>query len=247
MNRFVAWCAVLAITGLVMACGSSSAAQPAPTASATLTPSPTATASPTATPAPMIQDVLAERLVIPSLNLDAPVQKSETVPYTYTPPAGCPGEFEDTTTVTVPDSGIATPADALDGLENKIWIFGHSRFQGTPGLFHGLEDLKVGDKVYVDGVDRTTSQAITNEQFVVNGIYLADTDSGGSLLNSSGPDDIPARTTLVLQTSVRERGQGAPWLLDQGKLLAGATNIVKGDLDDPCKYLLLFVTAESSS
>ncbi len=249
--RLVALCAVIAIAGFALSCGSSSASPPTPSPEATSTatatrtpvPSPTATSTPAPTPTPVIEDVLADHLVIPSLNLDSAVQKSETVPYTYTPPPGCPGEFEDTTTLTVPTSGIATPADALDGLENKIWIFGHSRWQGTPGLFYGLQDLSPGDKIYVDGVDRTTNQQITHEEFDVTGIYLADTDSGDSLLNSSGPDDIPAKTTLVLQTSVRERGAGAQWLLDQNKLLAKATNVVKGDLSDPCKYLLLFVTA----
>ena len=245
---FAACFAILAVASFVLSCGSGSS-KPTPTieatSAATLTPvpSPTATSTPAPTPTPVIEDVLADHLTIPSIDIDAPVQKSETVPYTYTPPPGCPGEYEDTTTVTVPTSGIATPADALDGLQNKIWIFGHSRWLGVPGLFYALQDLNVGDKIYVDGVDRTTNQLVTHEEFDVNGIYLADTDSGDSLLNASGPDDVPAKTTLVLQTSVRERGAGAQWLLDQDKLLAKATNVVKGDLGDPCKYLLLFVTA----
>ena len=40
-------------------------------------------------------------------------------------------------------------------------------------------------------------------------------------------------------------GGGRPWILDRELLLSKAENIVEGDLDDPCKYLLLFVTASS--
>ncbi|MEE8421436.1 MAG: hypothetical protein V3S31_01520 [Dehalococcoidia bacterium] len=44
---------------------------------------------------------------------------------------------------------------------------------------------------------------------------------------------------------MRERGADRPWILDRSTLLAKAENLVQGDLDDPCKYLLLFVTAEA--
>ena len=43
-----------------------------------------------------------------------------------------------------------------------------------------------------------------------------------------------------------EDGPGKQWILDQQKLLAKARNLVEGNLNDPCKYLLLFVTAHAA-
>jgi hypothetical protein len=167
----------------------------------------------------------------------------ETVPYVYVPAPGCPPGPDSNESVTVPDQGIATPADNLEGLENKAWIYGHSRWLGLPGLFFGLQDLDLGDELVLDGVDRETGEALSGIRYVVDGIYLADIDSGESFLTAAGEDEVPAEPIVVLQTSVRERGAGRPWILDRARLTAKAENIVEGDLDDPCKYLLLFITA----
>jgi hypothetical protein len=181
---------------------------------------------------------------VPSIGIDAEVQGSQTVPYVYVPPPGCPDRgSEETKTVTVPNQGIATPEDSLDGLENKAWIFGHSRWLGAPGVFLGLQDLNLGDEVFIDGRDRAKGEELMGLRFVVDGLYLADTDSGESIINAENPDDIPTEPVVILQTSVREDGAGKQWILEREALLAKATNTVQGDLDDPCKYLLLFVTA----
>ena len=188
---------------------------------------------------------MAKRLVIPSIGIDAPVQPSQTIPYTDQPLAGCPARPQDTETLVVPDHAIATPADSEAGLENKIWIFGHSRLSNQPQLFYGLQDVNLGDELFIDGVDKGTGEQIAHQRFVVNGIYLADDDSGETLLNAARPQDIPRLPEVVLQTSVREDGPGKQWLFDRDKLTAKAKNIVQGDLNDPCKYLLLFVVAGS--
>ena len=145
----------------------------------------------------------------------------------------------------MPNQGIATPAEALEGLENKLWIFGHSRWAGVPGLFFALQDLGPGGEVLVDGVDRVTGEVLVAQRYVVTGLYLTDTDSGETFLNAAGASETPAAPIVLLQTSVRERGANRPWILDRSTVLAKAENLVQGDLDDPCKYLLLFVTAEA--
>jgi hypothetical protein len=245
------WLPLLAATAvlIVLSCSSAAEAPPVPTATeapaatATLVPTSTPAPTATATPAPVRQDIRATRLAIPTLNVDAEVQLSETVPYTYTPPLGCPPRPQDTETLTVPSQGIATPADNLEGLENKAWILGHSRWLGTPGLFLSLQEIDLGDELVVDGVDRSSGEAVVGQRYVVDGIYLTDVDSGSALINADGPDDIPTKPIVILQTSVREDGLGKEWILSREPLLAKATNLVEGDLDDHCKYLLLFVTA----
>ena len=246
MLRLVAGLAAIVI---LCACGSDDAApSPSPTAPSAPPTPPAAevTSTPELSPTPQVvrQDIRATRLVIPSLGIDTEVQGSQTVPYVYVPPPGCPDRgSEETETVTVPNQGIATPDDNLEGLENKAWIYGHSRWLGAPGTFLGLQDLEPGDELIVDGEDRTSGETLTGQRFLVDGLYLADTDSGGELLNADGPEDIPPEPIVVLQTSVREDGAGKSWILDRETLLAKATNTVEGNLDDPCKYLLLFVTA----
>jgi hypothetical protein len=247
MNRLSALLALTVLGVSVMACGSGSASPTAtPTApEATLArPTVVPTAAPSPTPELVRQDIRATHLTIPSLGIDTDVQLSQTIPYVYSPPPGCPGKTEDTDTLTTPNQGIATPEEDIDGLENKAWIFGHSRWQGTPGVFSSLEDLNPGDEVFVDGVDRATGENLLHQRFVVNGLYLADTDSGGDFLTATSPEDIPPKPEVVLQTSVREDGAGKQWILNQQTLLPKATNLVDGDLGDPCKYLLLFVTAQ---
>ncbi len=215
-------------------------------ATSTATPSPTPTASPPADPQPVSWDVRVSRLTIPVLDIDAEVSGSQAVPDTSTPPPGCPAPPQGQETLTVPTEGIATPEEAFRGLENKAWIFGHSRWQNQPGLFHVPQDINVGDELMVDGVDRRTGEQVIRLRLVVEGIYLTDKDSGAELVTADGPAEIPAVPTVILQTSVRESGANKHWLLDREPVLSRATNLVDGDLEDPCKYLLLFVIARAS-
>ena len=227
---------------------------PAPPATVTSTeaspstspPTPTATQTADPTPQSLRQDIQATRLAIPRLGIDAPVQASHVIPYMYTPPVGCRPRPEDTSTLSVPNQGIATPVEDLEGMENKAWIYGHSRWLGAPGIFFALGDINRGDELFVAGVDRSTGELVERKRFTVDALYLADMDSGETIVTARGPEDLPTKPLVILQTSVREDGHGKPWILDRGKLLAKATNLVEGDLDDPCKYLLLFVVASAA-
>lgn len=152
------------------------------TATATTTAVTTATAAPTvttATPAPASLGIRATRLQIPSQNLDAEVVLSYTTPDTGAPYPGCAAPPPGGQTLTVPNFGIATPQQAFAGLEHVAWIFGHSRWQGAPGLLMVLQYLGHGDVLLVDGIDRATGDAVERRRYVVEGIYLADRDSGG--------------------------------------------------------------------
>ena len=238
---------------LVAGCSSSSA--PAtPTSSPTEPPATvvvatvTATTSPIASPSPepLLQDLRVTRLTIPALGIDSEVQRSQAIPDTSVVPPGCPAPPPGQQTLTVPERGLATPEVAFEGLENKAWVFGHSRWQGVPGVLGTLEDIDVGDELLVDGVDRQTGVSITRQRYVVEGLYLTDRESGGELVTADGPGEIPSRPLVILQTSVRETGENRPWILDQEKVLAKASNLIQGDVDDPCKYLLLFVIARAS-
>ena len=211
---------------------------PVRTASATGTGTPTAAASPSTTPLAL----RARRLSIPSLRIDAEIQLSHEIPDTSVPAPGCPARPPGGTTLTVPDHGIVTPDDAVQGLENRTWIFGHSRWQNVPGVLYPLQDVTIGDEVYVDGIDRRTGQALGPQRFLVDGIYLTDIDSGGALVGGA----VPEKPEVLLQTSVREDGVNRPWLLDQQKIVAKSRNLIQGDVNDPCKYLLLFVVARLS-
>ena len=212
-----------------------------PTASAG---TPTASASPALRPVPT--DIRASRLAIPALNIDERVQSSQIVPDTSTPRAGCPPRPPGEETFTVPERGIATPERALEALPNRSWIFGHSRWENQPGVFFRLQDISVGDELFVDGIDRPSGEQITRRRFVVGGIYLTDIDSGGTLVAGSGPAGSPAGPVVILQTSAREDGPDRPWLLDRQKVVAKSRNLIEGDVNDPCKYLLLFVFARAS-
>lgn len=241
---------------VLLGAGCSSASTPAtpapsPTgASATAVATATATvaASPTTSPSPepLFQDLQVTRLSIPTLGIDAEVHRSQVIPDTSVVPPGCPAPPAGQQTLTVPERGIATPEVAFAGLENKAWVFGHSRWQGEPGLLAALADINVGDELLVDGVDRQTGAPITGQRYVVEGLYLTDRESGGDLVTADGPAEIPSRPLVILQTSVRESGENRSWLLDEEKLLAKASNLIEGDVDDPCKYLLLFVIARAS-
>ena len=184
--------------------------------------------------------------MIPALDIDSEVSGSRTVPNTSTPPPGCPAPPAGQETLTVPAEGIATPEEAFEGLENKAWIFGHSRWQSQPGLFYVLQDIEIGDELLIDGVDRRTGQQVIRQRFVVEGIYLTDKGSGAELITADDPTEIPDVPTVILQTSVRESGANKPWLLDREQVLSRATNLVEANLEDHCKYLLLFVIARAS-
>jgi hypothetical protein len=201
---------------------------------------------PTATPVPIDrEDILASRLTIPSLGIDSAVQLAQEIPYVDMPLPGCPAHPDDTSTLTVPNSGIATPEELVDGLENKAWILGHSRFAGVAQTFYSLQNISLGDELFVSGENRVSGAAIEGKRFVVDGIYLTDTDSGEELLNND-PGVVPPKPIVVLQTSVREDGPGKQWILDEAKLMGKAKNLIEGDINDPCKYLLLFVFATAS-
>jgi len=253
VTRAPRWLLPLLAT-LLLACSSSAdptieaplTARPATIEASAATSSATAPPTPEPTteapePTPEAWDARVTRLTIEALGIDAPVAGSEVVPDTSVAPPGCPPTPPGQDTLTVPNEGIATPEEAFDGLENVAWIFGHSRWQGVPGLFLALENIEVGDALLVEATDRTTGAPLPPRRFLVEGIYLADTDAGAALLadDAEGP-------AVILQTSVRETGAGRPWILDRDPLLARATNLVEGDLDDPCKYLLLFVVARAS-
>ncbi len=94
-------------------------------------------------------------------------------------------------------------------------------------------------------MDRRTGEQVIRQRFVVEGIYLTDKGSGAELVTADDPAEIPAVPTVVLQTSVREAGANKHWLLDREQVLSRSTNLVEGDLEDPCKYLLLFVIARA--
>lgn len=253
MNRIRLGLMVIVLGALLSACGRSeerpSASTPSvatsETPAATATATVTASAAPSATPTAeaIRQDLRATRLTIPSLGIDVDVQRSEVIPDTTQPGPGCPATPASQQTLTVPSQGIATPEMGFDGLENKAWIFGHSRWQGEPGVFFALQDINIGDELFVDGVDRQTGEVITDQRYIVDALYLSDRTSGGALITAATPEDIPLRPTVILQTSVRETGPDRPWILDEATLRAKATNAIEGDLDDPCNYLLLFVMA----
>ncbi len=136
--------------------------------------------------------------------------------------------------------------DALEGLENKAWIFGHSRWQNQPGVFGSLENLDIGDELFVDGTDRATGEAISRRRFVIDGIYLTDIDAGGKLVTANSLAEMPAKPIVILQTSVREDGVNKQWILNQQRVMAKSQDLIEGDINDPCKYLLLFVFARPS-
>ncbi|MDA0365270.1 MAG: hypothetical protein O2843_05310, partial [Chloroflexi bacterium] len=224
------------------------------TATPTVSPTPRVTASPTPAPAktptpggqPGIQDTRATHLAIPSLGIDAAVVGSRAILDTSPVPPGCPAKPAGRETLTVPNHGIATPEEAFEGLENKSWIYGHSRWQNQPGVLFVLEDIEIGDEVFIDGFDRRTGNNVSKQRFRVEGIYLTDTESGGTLVTAESPAEVPDAPLVILQTSVRESGANKQWLLDRGKVTAKAINLVQCDVDDPCKYLLLFVIARAT-
>lgn len=113
-------------------------------------------------------------------------------------------------------------------------------------MFLSLQDLNVGDELFIDGIDRKTGGQVTQRRFVVEGLYLADIDSGGKLVTSGSPAATPAKPVVILQTSAREDGANKQWILNQQKVTSKSHNLIEGDVNDPCKYLLLFVLTQAS-
>lgn len=222
------------------------AASPTPRVTASPTPAPAKTPKPTPGGRPGIQDTRATHLTIPAVGIDSPVVRSRAIPDTSPVPAGCPAPPAGQETLTVPSQGIATPEQAFEGLEHKAWIYGHSRWQSAPGVFFVLKDLALGDELFIDGFDRQTGDKVSKQRFRVEGLYLTDKDSGGALVTAGSPAEIPSVPMVILQTSVRESGPNKQWIFDRATVLARATNLVEGNLDDPCKYLLLFVIARAA-
>ncbi|MEI6136974.1 MAG: hypothetical protein WCQ48_06115 [Chloroflexota bacterium] len=244
--RRVSHVLLMALAVACSACGPRQAPSPreSPTATASASPTSTAVASPTPRPVPV--DIRVTRLAIPSINIDSPVQGSQVVPSTSVPTPGCPARPVGEETFTVPNYGIVTPEGVVEGLAGKSWIFGHSRWQNQPGILYSLQDISVGDELFVDGVDRGTGQPVAHRRFVVDGIYLTDIDSGGEVVAKAGASTAAPKPVVILETSVREDGANKQWLLNQQKVLTRARNVIDGDVNDPCKYLLLFVVAQSS-
>jgi len=250
MIRRTGWTPLAFLVASVLGCASISTEEstpvtPSPVAASPAAPA-TASPAPPASATPARPDLRATRLTIPALGIDVEVQGSRVVPVDAMPVPGCPTPPPGGTTFTVPDHGVTTPVDAVEGLENKVWLFGHSRWQGQPGVLFRLQDLKAGDDLFVEGIDRATGRPVARQRFTVSALYLADIDSGGALVTDVSASGIPARPVVILQTSAREDGAGKSWILDQQKVMAKSRNVVEGDLNDPCKYLLLFVFAQAS-
>lgn len=234
------WLALLAAAGLLVLGCSDESSDPVRTRSPAAAVAPIVAATSTASPSPVstpARSLLVTHLVIPALGIAADVEASGLVPAGAAPP-GCPPVEPGTETFAVPARGIATPAEPIDGV--VAWIFGHSRWQGDPGLFSSLIDLARGDELLLDGADRDSGDVVNGRKAVVESLYLVDMQSGRQLLADLA-DESPSR--VILQTSVREHGPGRPWIFDRDTVLARTTNLVAGDLDDPCRYLLLFVVA----
>lgn len=235
---------VLVAAASLAACAGGCGAATRPPAEAPERATPAGSATPTTmAPRPPTESIRAQHLRVPAIGIDAPVGSSTVVPDTSVPPPGCPAPPPGSTTFTVPERGIVTPEEPIPGIEDRVWIFGHSRWQNEAGVLFRLQDLNNGDEVIVDGTDRRTGEVIRNRRFVVDGIYLTDIDSGGGLVTTARPTDDPARAVVVLQTSARADGAGAAWILDRTRIMSKAQNLIEGDVNDPCKYLLLFVFA----
>lgn len=186
------------------------------------------------------EDIKPRSLNIPAINLPvSPVQDSIFIN----------GESD----LRDDSKGVFTPKDNLLGLENKSWIFGHSSHQYVPGkhtpdLLYDLADLNIGDEIYIDGVDRENKFDLGRLRYVVSRIVLI--DKSGALHVLGNPNGkIPNVPRLLIQTSVRQDKPGADWLppIPKEVLEKKAEVIVEGDIDDPAKYLLLFVMANLSS
>lgn len=172
----------------------------------------------------LVKDLIPSRVSIPSINLKdisvnrTPLDEKQKVPV-------------------VSDHGGVTPDFKVLSMENKIWIFGHSSWQGVPQDLYRLQDINKGDEVVIDVQERETQKRYDNLKFTIQDLVLTDTDGGTDLLNSG---EAPIFPYLMMQTSVREDGVGKKWILNRDLLMSKARVLIEGDIDDPTKYLLLF-------
>jgi len=137
--------------------------------------------APTPAPVPVF---VPSRIVVPALQINAPIV-----------PVG-----------TEPDGSMGTPKTATDvawwqgmpvGKGNALFA-GHSDWNGSPGSFQALGDLKPGDNVIVTGQGRSLTFRVTWVQLLSGGI-----DATQIL----GPQGAPVVTLItcggVFDTSIR--------------------------------------------
>lgn len=142
-----------------------------------------------------------------------------------------------------PETGIATPIEFPSYLSNTTYIFGHSRQKGIPQLFNSLSETEIGDVITIDdGVNRLTGGYVENFNYQVadRGIIVADMEAASKIIFSVR-QRIPR---IILQTSLKQSGENATFLMDFNKLQKKALLDTKRDLDDPKSYLLLLVIGE---
>lgn len=104
----------------------------------------------------------------------------------------------DLTTLTVPEDGIAIPPEPI---ENNLFFFGHSQFNGEPREFSNIQNTQLGDYIIV-----------RNEEgelflFEITGYSLE-----GELYEVKSYQDM----TLTMQTSAKTPGR---WILDEKVVL----------------------------
>jgi LPXTG-site transpeptidase (sortase) family protein len=165
--------ASVAVIAATVATGSAPAAVPKK--------APIVAIAPTPTPVPVF---VPSRIVIPALQVNAPIV-----------PVG-----------TESDGSMGTPKTATDvawwagvpaGRGNALFA-GHSDWNGDPGTFQALGNLKPGDTIVVTGQDKTLTFKVTWVQLLSGGVDAT------SLL---GPQGSPVVTLItcggVFDTSIR--------------------------------------------
>lgn len=175
----------------------------------------------------LVKDLIPIRVSVPSIYLqnisvgEAPIDDEKD------PPAPV-----------VPNHGVVTPGPRILSMENKVWIMGHSSWQGVPQDMFSLQNINIGDEVILDVQDRESREPYNNVRFTIQDLVVTDISGGGKLLNNG--EEAPIFPYLMMQTSVRENGEGKKWILDRDLLMSKARIFIEGSIDDPSKYLLLF-------
>lgn len=148
----------------------------------------------------------------------------------------------------VPEQGIATPNGSIGKTDtNNIWIYGHSRWMGIPQLLYSLKDINLGDLITIDG-QMIPQQKTSKLNFTVDKILLEDRESAIKEIN----DEKPNLPRLIIQTSVRENGTDStgnakPWIFNRNAIEKKAQSKIEGEINDPSKYLFLFVIAQPTA
>jgi hypothetical protein len=173
--------------------------------------------------------ILPSTLAIPAVDMSVPVEAARMI-------RNAQGRSE----IVVPEHSVVSPNAALgrNGV-NNIWILGHSRWQGVPQVMHRLDAVRRGDLVTITGFERTRSQHLPALDFHAERIVVADLESATAEIYQPRP----RFPRLILQTSARQSGERA-WILDRRTVEASAEFRVRGDPDDPSRYLVLLVIAE---